>query len=357
MKYLSGYNFKFPFHNILIFIITCICSTVLSLFLFYIGTKSSPNIALVFILALILISYFTDGYIYGILFCIYSVFCINCCFTYPYFKLNFTLTGYPVTFIIMLSICLVTSATTSHIKIQNRLIAEREEMLNKAEKENMRANLLRAISHDLRTPLTSIIGQTDTYIESYLNDEEKMRIIKNINEDAHWLLNMVENLLSVTRIDDSKNTKVRKNTEIVEEVISESVSRLKKRHPQCEVTIKIPDDIILLPMDSLLIEQVIINLLENAVIHSESTVPVELIIEDNPREVIFHIRDYGKGISPEHANNIFDGTGTSKDFMSDGKKGMGIGLSICKTIIEAHNGKITATNHENGAEFIFRLPK
>lgn len=347
------------YYSLLFMLLLMGLSTVLAFLLFGLGKHNSTNIALIYILALILTARYTNGYLYGIIFSLFSVVCVNIFFTYPYFTLNFTLTGYPVTFIIMLTIALTTSATTSHLKIQSSLLAEREESLNKAEKEKMRANLLRAISHDLRTPLTSIIGESDSYFEISGEDSRKEQndLVHQINDDAHWLLNMVENLLSVTRIQDGANTQVNKSTEVVEEIIGEAVMRFKKRQPDSLVNASIPDHYIMIPMDPLLIEQVIINLLDNAYVHSESNREIELTITEDNSSVSFHVRDYGKGIDPAFIPVIFDGTSTRNSDTPDAHRGMGIGLSICKTIIEAHDGIIMATNHSDGAEFTFTLPK
>ena len=197
----------------------------------------------------------------------------------------------------------------------------------------MKANLLRAISHDLRTPLTSIIGAASSYTENsnHLTEEEKTELVTQINDDANWLLNMVENLLTVTRIQNDESH-VSTSLEVVEEVVSEAVQRLRKRIPHAKINVSIPEAFLMVPMDPLLIEQVIMNLLENAVIHSESKQAVDLVVTDSSE-------------------------GQSASGSSDSHKGMGIGLSICKTIIQAHNGTICAFNHENGAEFSFTLPK
>ena len=131
------------------------------------------------------------------------------------------MSGYPVTFVCMLIITITTSAMTTKLTRQDEMIAERERKLNEAEKERIRANLLRAISHDLRTPLTSIIGSSASYIENHdeLDSSEKLELITTIHDDANWLLNMVENLLSVTRIQNDGH-KVTKEPELVEEVVS-----------------------------------------------------------------------------------------------------------------------------------------
>ena len=320
--------------------------------------SNTANIALVYILALVLVARYTVGYAYGIICSLFAVICVNFFFTYPYFELNFTLTGYPITFLGMLAITLLTSTTTSHLIRQASMIAEREKLLAEAEKEKMRANLLRAISHDLRTPLTGIIGNSSVYLENQntLSEKEKTELISNIYNDSNWLLNMVENLLTVTRI-KGDNLSIAVSEEGVEDVVAEALRKLKKRYPDTVIKATIPQDYILLPMDPILIEQVIINLLENAIVHAESTRPIELIVTDNPVKVSFTIKDYGVGIPENKLDSLFDGTAYTPSQTPDAHKGMGIGLSICKTIVAAHHGTLTGQNHGQGAEFIFTLPK
>lgn len=258
----------------------------------------------------------------------------------------------------MLAISLITSTTTTALKRQRQAIAEREKALMEADKEKLRANLLRAVSHDLRTPLTGIIGSSSSYLENYrdLSETERTELMANIKEDSEWLLNMVENLLTVTRIQDNSQNKVKKTLEVVEEVVSEAIQRLQKRHPGVKIKVNMPNNFLMLPMDPTLIEQVLINLMENAFVHSESTEPVELTICEQEDNVLFRVRDFGKGISEQQMPGLFEGQQPGST-TTDGYKGIGIGLTICKTIILAHGGTITASNHEKGADFIFTLPK
>lgn len=320
--------------------------------------ENEANISLIFIVALIIVSRVTIGYWYGIVCCICAVICVNYLFTYPYFELNFTMTGYPITFIGMAAITLFTSTLTSHLTMQAKVITEREKQLAEAETEKMRANLLRAISHDLRTPLTGILGNSSLFLENQarLSETEKKEIISNIHNDSTWLLNMVENLLTVTRI-KGDNLSINTNPEPVEEVVSEALQKLHKRYPDVEIEAQIPEEFILLPMDAVLIEQVTINLLENAVVHSHSTDSIKLLVKDYPDYVSFIIRDFGIGLPESMLTSRFDGTSYTPSHTSDAHRGMGIGLSICKTIITAHHGTLIARNHEHGAEFIFTLPK
>lgn len=335
---------------------TLAAATLAAFMFFYLVPQNSANIALLYILALLVVTLRTSGYRYGVFAALFSVVCINYLFTYPYFHLNFTLAGYPVTFLGMLAITLITAATTARLKKQAAIIAERENAVKEAEQEKIRANLLRAVSHDLRTPLTSIIGASASFLEGedYLTDEEKRELIANINDDSNWLLNMVENLLSVTRIQDD-GQKVKKSPEVVEEVVSEAAERLNRRLPDARITIHVPEDFLIIPMDATLIEQVLINLLENAVLHSGSTLPAELTVAVQGEVTMFEVKDYGRGLDASQIDSLFLGTYNSSD-SSDTRKGMGIGLSICRTIVEAHGGRITARNHEHGAVFSFTLP-
>lgn len=333
-------------------------ATILSFALLHSSDFNSPNISLIYMLAIILIARYTSGYFYGLFSSVIGVICVNYLFTYPFFALNFTITGYPITFIVMLSISVITSTATANLKKQGIALAEKEKIIAEGEKEKMRATLLRSISHDLRTPLTSIIGASSSLTNNdlKLTENEKNDLISNINEDANWLLNMVENILSVTKIQGNTTT-LNKMPEALEEVLTDSVLRIKKRIPNAKIKTTLPQDFFLIPMDAMLIEQVIINLLENALIHSHSQKPIELYTTIQPDTITVHVKDYGIGLPYENTDDIFNlYTGRTSE-NSDSEKGFGIGLSICKTIVLTHGGEIHAKSHSDGTEFYFSLPK
>lgn len=335
----------------LILSILCLTAAIgLSGILHNVTGKNPVNTTLLFILFLIVVSCCTTGYFYGILYCLLTVL--------YFLKQNIIPFDYPVTFVSMLAITVSISTLASHLVMQANTIAEREKQLSEAEMEKMRANLLRAVSHDLRTPLTGIIGNSVVFLENqeHLSEKEKTAIVTNIYEDSNWLINMVENLLSITRIRD-QNLCISTSEESIEEVVAEALQKMEKRHPECIIHAKIPDQFIMLPMDAILIEQVTINLLENALYHSRSSVPIDFIVEDGGEEVTFTVRDYGVGIPVEKLNNLFDGMDYTNPRSVDTHKGTGIGLAICKTIITAHHGTLTGRNHKCGAEFTFTLPK
>ena len=333
--------------------------TVISFFFNKVASDPTLNIAMLYTLAVFLIGRYTRGYIYGVLFTLASVVSVNFFFTYPYNNLNFSLEGYQVTFLGMLVIGIITSVLSTTLRQQEIKIAQQERELNEAQKEKMKANLLRAVSHDIRTPLTGIIGSSQSILENGdgMTADEKKELVGNIQHDADWMLNMVENLLSITRI-NNETAKVNKQEEVVDEVVESAVTKFKKRFPDKKVVISLPDEPDIVNIDPILIEQVILNVLQNAVMHSESEKPVDLIVTDEEDEATFTIRDYGKGIDKNKLATLFEGTGGfSESAGADSHKGMGIGLSICKTIVNAHGGEIRAKNHADGAEFSFTLPK
>lgn len=332
-------------------------TTGLTFVLFSHVSDNSANTALLYLIGIITIAYCTNGYFYGTFASICGVTCINGFFTYPYFSIDFSLPNYPVIFICMYILFLAASTAASYIKQQAKVLSTREKQLLEAEKEKLRANLLRAVSHDLRTPLTGIMGASASLEENWESYEtaERLELIHNIHDDADWLLNMVENLLSVTHI-QTKDSKLNMSLEVLDEVVAESVTRLKKRFPNAEIEVTVPMEIILIPMDAKLIEQVLINLMENALTHAHSKQPIRLIVENQPDDICFRIIDYGIGLNETHLDHIFDGT-YPEMISSDVHKGMGIGLSICQSIITAHRGTISAKNHQDGAEFLFTLPK
>ncbi|MEG1742695.1 MAG: DUF4118 domain-containing protein [Clostridia bacterium] len=311
------------------------------------------NVPMIFILSIFLVSRFTNGYFYGMLSSFICVLAVNFIFTYPFFQFNFTLSGYPITIICMLAVAIITSALTTRTK-------NHADMQLAAEKEKTRSNLLRAVSHDLRTPLTSILGATSAIIENddLLLKEERLKLLSEIKDDSQWLIQMVENLLSITRIGNDDSAKITKHLEAVEELIPGAVNKFKKRFPNQIVNVKVPHEFLMVPMDALLIEQVIINLLENAVLHSKIVSEISLTVVFDKTSAIFEVSDNGQGIEKDILPHIFEGLyRTPDESSSDSKKNMGIGLSVCNTIIKAHNGTMNAYNKpRGGAVFNFSLP-
>lgn len=469
-------------------------------------SRNQSNLAAIYLLAVVCISRVTAGYFWGIFSSVVGVFFINYFFTYPYFALDFTLDGYPVTAASMLVASILTSTLTVHVKEQARQSALREkrtetlyeiskklltaggvdgivsisvrclsrfaqrtavfyardpaeggmakveradgkmggvftdveklavhqvftenlicghgtqrfpeayglyfpvpvrgkvaasmglfygdgdfpekemvtslsmvvaqvsmalerqtlsdrqqEIALEAQTERLRTNLLRSVSHDLRTPLTSIIGASSAILENrdLISPETHDKLVSDINKEAKWLIHMVENLLAVTRISGNP-IRLAKSPEAAEEIAAEAAGRVRASYPQAKIRVKVPEEFLMVPMDATLIEQVIINLLENSIQHSGSDAPIELKVTADETDAVFTVRDRGHGISEEELPFLFEGNRPEQGRKSDSSRGMGIGLSICKSIVRAHGGTITAGNGENGgAVFTFTLP-
>ena len=313
--------------------------------------SSDVFVALIFECAVVLVSRFTDGYLFGLLASFLGVFGVNWIFTYPYMQLNFTISGYPLTFLVMLAVSVVVSALTTQIKQQEKLRAE-------AEKEKMRGNLLRAVSHDIRTPLTAIVGGIDAILENgeKLSPETRASLLENMRDESNWLIGVVENLLSVTRMSGASN--IKKELEAGEEVLGAASMKFQRHYPATRVEISAPDTLLMIPMDIILIEQVLINLMENAVQHGKTTTQISLRLTRSGSFALFEVSDDGQGIEPALLPRLFDGYLTrDQESISDKRRNMGIGLSVCKSIVQAHGGEMRAANRPGGGAILqFTLP-
>lgn len=308
------------------------------------------HISTLFAFSVFLISLITKGYVYGIAAAFLSTLAINYAFTFPYFAFNFTIPVNLISAVIMVTIALLTSALTTKVKHHEAIKAE-------SERERMRANLLRAVSHDIRTPLTTIYGSASALLEhkDTLTEAQKSKMLEGIKQDSDWLVRMVENLLSVTRI-DSGNVKIQKTPIAIDELIDSLLLKFKKRYPDQKVEVNLPDEIIIVPMDAILIEQVLMNLLENSVLHAEGFDKLELRVFKNGSGTVFETEDNGKGIPEDKMQRLFDGYyGHGESLADSKKKNAGIGLAVCSAIIKAHGGEITAENTGHGVRFRFIL--
>lgn len=494
-----NFNLREFFLHGLITIVLVLIATVINYNIVLLYDKTI-NVSGVYLLAIITVSLLTGSYFWGTFSALCSVVGTNFCFTYPYFAIDFSLTGYPLTFLIMAAVAVVTCALTVNVRKQRDEAHRREQMaqllneidrkllqmdakaqiatlllnslytqlerpifyLEKQEErlvclgqrgeaalpaicyetvqqsleqkkimhseisavqeavclsipvmwqqrtfgavcillgtetsakevreyaqglvnhfaiafdrqalsetqqrilvekqaEQTRGYLLRAISHDLRTPLTSILGASGAILENAdrMQEDIKQRLMQDIHEEARWLLRMIENVLSVTKI-GNYNPELNKTLEPVEEVIADSVARSKKYFPDLKIEIHLPDELIMLPMDPILIRQVVTNLIDNAYRHGNSQEKIELNVHTAEDYVEFSVQDYGQGLPPEDLKQIFCGFGGRKQKDGDTSRGLGLGMSICKTIVEAHNGQIFAENViGKGLKVTFRLP-
>lgn len=238
---------------------------------------------------------------------------------------------------------------------RERLSKEKERAKNEADREKFKSNLLRSISHDLRTPLTRISGSAEILLYTPADDEPH-RLAKEIYDDASWLTRMVENILSLTKIQEGKLL-VSKQPEAVEEIVAEAVNRASKYSDSRAIRIEIPDEVLFVPMDGKLIEQVLINLIDNSVKHTRPDGEIKVFARAEKGGVWFGVTDRGTGVPPEELPKIFNLFYKGSGPQADSRQGIGLGLPICQTIVTAHGGKILAENNQEGGLTVrFFLP-
>lgn len=307
---------------------------------------------MIFVLGVFLISLKTKGYFWGITASLLSVLAVNYAFSFPYYAFDLLNPELLFSAIVMLIVAIITGTLTTKIKMQEKIKAD-------TEKERMRSNLLRAVSHDIRTPLTTIYGSSSTIMENFdvLSKEQQLKLLKQMNEDSKWLIRMVENLLLVTKMDSEKDkVSITKLPIVLDELIDTVLVKFQKRCPGQKVTVRIPDEFLIVPMDAMLMEQVLLNLLENAVYHAEGMTRLILEVTVEEKEAVFHVKDNGCGIEEDKISKVFSGYRIERAEPVDGKRSnMGIGLSVCAAIVKAHDSILQVRNIYPGTEFYFSL--
>lgn len=337
--------------NLCITVVLFMFAVLLGIFFQEIGVDE--QITTLFVFAVFLISIFTEGYVYGVVSAVIGMFVMNYAFTAPYFAFDFIKPVNVISAVIMVILSIMTSMLTTKIKRHEVTKAE-------GERERMRANLLRAVSHDLRTPLTTIYSASSTIRNKrdVLTREQQDDMLQNIQEDSEWLIRMVENLLSVTRLDHGE-VQIAKTATLVDELIDSVMTKFWIRHPEQDVNVEVADEIMVVSVDTILIEQVLHNLLENAIYHAKNMTELSLRVYTAGDKVIFEVADNGDGIPEEKLKHIFEvAYGRKKDVSQGNKRFAGIGLSVCGSIIKVHGGEIMAENRKDGgALFRFTLEK
>lgn len=304
-----------------------------------------------FALSVFLISLLTDGYVYGIVSALVIVLIVNNVFTVPFYQFNFTIPENLISAIILIIITLVTSTMTTRLK-------NAEEARMEGEMEKLRANLLRSVSHDFRTPLTTIYGNASALLDSErkYSPEKQREMLGAIKSGAEWLSRIVENMLSITKI-DAAGVSIVKTPTALDELIDSSLLVFRKHYPGSKVELNLPSEVVIIPMDAILIQQVIVNLLENAVQHAAGMKRLSLSVYTEENTVCFEIADDGCGIDQDSIQKMFTGFYYRNEHSGDNRgHNVGIGLTVCANIIRAHGGRISAENRkEGGAVFRFTL--
>lgn len=231
---------------------------------------------------------------------------------------------------------------------------EAKEISMQIQQEQLRANLLRAISHDLRTPLTSISGNAGILIgnSKVLSEEQKKGLYTDIYDDSMWLINLVENLLSISRIEKG-TLNLNLQAELMEEVISEALLHVNRNSEKHIIRTVLDDELLMARMDSRLIVQVLINIVDNAIKYTQYGSHITLSARRDKQKVVVEVSDDGPGISEEAKSRLFEMFYTADNIRGDGRRGLGLGLSLCKSIVNAHGGTIGVKDHfPKGTVFI-----
>ena len=239
-----------------------------------------------------------------------------------------------------------------------RLRSLREQARSREEtmQERYRGNLLRAISHDIRTPLSGIMGTSEMLMDATQRDDPRYGLARDIYRDAEWLHGLVENILNLTKLQDGKLV-LDKQPEALEEVIGAALTVMEKRLPGRSIDVNMPDEVVMVPVDAKLISQVLINLLDNAAKHTPADAEIAISVSTDRETVRVTVSDRGSGIAEHDLPHIFQMFYAARNTCADARRGVGLGLSICQSVIEAHGGSIRAENRVGGgAAFTFVLP-
>ncbi len=251
---------------------------------------------------------------------------------------------------------LETFANQTALAIERALLAhETQETRVRMETERLRNSLLSSVSHDLRTPLAAITGGVGAILdnESRLDSRERRELLESVREEAERLNRLVQNLLEMTRL-ESGSLQLKKEWHPLEEVVGAALHRLGKRLAGRRVSTRVPPDLPLVTIDDVLIEQVLVNLLDNALKYTPPASPISILATATDQAVTVEVADRGSGLPPGEENKVFEKF--YRGHPGDGR-GTGLGLAICQGIIRAHGGRIWAQNlPEGGVAFLFTLP-
>ena len=350
--------------------------TIFTLFVaWFISTLLLPNTgvennsALIFVLAVIIVSMVTEGYVFGILASFASAIIINCFFMAPYGAFNFSLNGYPVAIVSTVTVAIVVCALTAQVKQHARAAEQRERRTKElyaqntilerekaameinAAKAEIRSNILMSVSHDLRSPITAIQGASSIILDQNTPEhyEENVELLRDINDQAKWMSVMVENIISVAKLGSDITGSLQLHPEVPDEIIESCVARSQRLFPNARIKLHLSEDVVLVNAEPVLISQVLQNLIQNAMKHSESKEPIEIVTELVPEGYKFIVRDHGIGLPEDVFRHINEGGTILMDHNLNGdSRNRGIGISACQSILKAHGSQLYAAETKGG---------
>ncbi len=308
----------------------------------------------VFLLGILCVSIICSPRIFGILATVFSFFIFDFLFAKPLYSFYMDDKGYLISFVIMIFTSFFINNQLTRVKEQ---IKKSAEIAAQAEQEHLRSTLLRSISHDLRTPLTTISGNASILLfnSSILDDKKKIELYTSIYNDSLWLNSLVENLLSITRIEEGKMS-LNLQPELLTEVIDEALKHISVKSNHHMIRVKVEDELLMATIDLRLILQVIINIVENAIKYTPPGTEVVISAKRSDQKVIIEISDNGNGIPDEKKNLVFNMFFSEGNSFGDNRRGLGLGLALCKAILTAHGETIyVRDNMPKGTIFEFTL--
>lgn len=312
-------------------------------------------IIIIFVLGVLLTAIATEGRAYSMAASLVALLTFNYFIVEPRYSLRAWGPSYPETFVVMFAVALI----ASHLVAQQREGARalmRASLV--AQHEQLRADLLRSVSHDLRTPLTAISGKADLLATEgeLLDAETRRKTASDIHDEAEWLTEVVENILSMTRLEDGAVT-LNMQPEAVEDVVAAALEHVLRDTGHHVVRVEAPDELVIAQMDARVVSRVIMNLVNNALAYTPAGCHITISWERDGQWARITVADDGPGIPENERERVFEPFYTSATGSSDGHRGIGLGLPLSKAIVEAHGGTIDVLSVEpHGAAFTFTLP-
>lgn len=340
--------------NVLMTTVLLFLAVAAALFLDGLGFSES-TVVIVFVLGVLLTAVLTTAAYYCLVSAGISILCFNYFLVEPRFSFRIDGVDVPGTMAVMFAVALIASFLVTELRSSAEASAEASA---RARSEQLRADLLRSVSHDLRTPLTAISGSADMLLDQSadLGPEECRRLAQDIYDDATWLTGVVENLLTVTRLDDGR-VALQREPELVNDVVEEALNHVSRDASKHQLSFAPSPDLLIARMDAHVMVQVVVNLVNNAIAHTPAGSKIQVSVARAGDYAVVTVADDGPGVASEDKPHVFESFYTSKRVVADGRRGIGLGLSLCRAIVQAHGGVLALADAEpHGAVFSFTIP-